>query len=115
MKDFNIGPIVLLLLFILIPLANYILDRMRRRFESRGPRQPMPDPGMRRHPAPPLTGPAPAQPRERSTTTPPATFAYPSSRRRWSRGALFRTKNDVRRTIVAMTILGPCRAYDPPG
>jgi hypothetical protein len=35
-------------------------------------------------------------------------------RDRWSRRALFRSKRDVRRAIVAMTILGPCRAYDPP-
>lgn len=116
MRDFNIGPIVLLLIFILIPLANYVLARMRRRFEQPGPtRQPMPDMGVRRQAATPLPGPASASTRERPDVAPPPIIVITSGRHRWSRGALFRTKNDVRRTIVAMTILGPCRAYDPPG
>jgi hypothetical protein len=29
--------------------------------------------------------------------------------------ALFRTRQDLRRAVVAMTVLGPCRALDPPG
>ena len=107
--------ILLIVLFILVPLANYVLERMRRRVESPRPNQPPPMPDMRaRRPAPAPPTPAPAASRERAQTVPPAPIAATPARSRWSRKALFRTKRDVRRTIVAMTILGPCRAYDPP-
>ena len=114
MRNFSIEPIILLIIFILVPLANYALERMRRRFEPRAPsRQPMPDMGMRRQAAPVATPASPAF-RERVQTAPPDRILAPS-RSRWSRKTLFRTRRDVRRVIVAMTVLGPCRAYDPPG
>ena len=113
MRNFSIEPIILLIIFILIPLANYVLERMRRRFEQSGPRQPVPDMGFRRQAAPNLTPASPA-PRERAQETPPYRVVA-SSRSRWSRKTLFRSRRDMRRVIVAMTVLGPCRAYDPPG
>ena len=112
MRDINFGPILVLIIFILIPLANYVLARMRRRFEQPSPsRQPTPDMGMRRQAAPAVTPASPA-PRERAQAAPPDRISA-SSRRRWSKHTLFRTRRDVRRVFVAMTILGPCRAYDP--
>jgi hypothetical protein len=115
MRNFSIEPIVLLIIFILIPLANYVLERMRRRFEPPAPgRQPMPDRGMRRQAAPVTTPASPAL-RERAQEEAPPNRILPPSRSRWSRKTLFRTRHDVRRVIVAMTVLGPCRAYDPPG
>jgi hypothetical protein len=114
MRNFSIVPIILLIIFILIPLANYVLERMRRRFEPPAPgRQPMPDMGMRRQAAP-VPPPASPAPRERAQEAPPNRILAPSPSR-WSRKTLFRTRHDVRRVIVAMTVLGPCRAYDPPG
>ena len=112
MRDFDLGPIIFLIVFVLIPLINYVLNRMRRRFEQPLPtRQPMPDMGIRRPAAPATT---PTAPRERPEAAPPSRILAPS-RNRWSRKTLFRTRRDVRRVIVAMTVLGPCRAYDPPG
>ena len=114
MRDFGLGPIILLIVFVLIPLINYVLNRMGRRFEQPTPtRQPMPDMGVRRQPVPAPTPASPA-PRERAKAAPPNRILA-SSRSRWSRKTLFRTRRDVRRVIVAMTVLGPCRAYDPPG
>jgi len=110
MRDFDLGPIIFLIVFVLIPLLNYILNRMRRRFEPTPTRQPMPDMGVRRPAAPP----APPASREQAQAAPPNRILAPS-RNRWSRKTLFRTRRDVRRVIVAMTVLGPCRAYDPPG
>lgn len=112
MKNFSFEPIILLLIFILIPLANYVLNRMRRQLQPPGStRQSMPDMGFRRQPeATPLSRAS----RERAWVVPQTRTIMPS-RRRWSGQALFRTKRDVRRVIVAMTVLGPCRAYDPPG
>jgi hypothetical protein len=37
------------------------------------------------------------------------------ARRRSAARALLGTKLDLRRTIVIMTVLGPCRAQEPPG
>ena len=112
MRDFSLEPIIVLIIFILIPLANYVLERMRRRFEPPNPRrQPMPDMGVRRQAAPLPAAPAN---REQAQPAPPDRILTPSPGR-WSRKTLFRTRRDVRRVIVAMTVLGPCRAYDPPG
>ena len=114
MRNFSFEWIVLLLVFVVIPLANYVLGRMRRRFDPpSSSRQPLPDMGFRRQAAPTPTPVSPA-PREQARAAAPTGMITPS-RRRWSRKTLFRTRRDVRRVIVAMTVLGPCRAYDPPG
>lgn len=111
MRDFNFEPIFFLIIFVLIPLANYVLERLRRRFEPPSPtRQPIPDMGARRQAAP---TPASTAPRERTQAAPPNRVVA-SSRSGWSSQTLFRTRRDVRRVIVTMTVLGPCRAYDPP-
>lgn len=39
----------------------------------------------------------------------------PRRRRRYSRQSLFGTPQDVRTAVVIATILGPCRALEPPG
>jgi hypothetical protein len=111
MKNFDLTPIIVLIIFVLIPLLNYILKRMARRFDHPTPsREPMPDMGFRRHAAPSS---APAANREPAHVTPP-TEAMTPPRNRGSRPALFRTRGDVRRAIIAMTLLGSCRAYEPP-
>jgi hypothetical protein len=113
MKNFRIEPIILLIIFILIPLANYVLARMRRRFEPpTRSRQAMPDMGMRRQSAPTTTPASPA-PHERAQAAPASRILEPS-RSHWSRTTLFRSRRDVRRVIVAMRVLGPCRADGPP-
>jgi hypothetical protein len=110
MKNFDLPAIILLLVFVLIPLLNYILKRMARRFEQPTPsRQPMPDIGFRRQAAPPS---ASAGDREGPDVSPPSE-AMTQRRSRGSRPALFRTRSDVRRAMIAMAILGSCRAYDP--
>jgi hypothetical protein len=104
--------IILLAIFILIPLANYVIERMRRRYEPLRPHSGrVPDMGMRRQPLPPA--PASSTRRERPQEAPP-TIQIRRSRNSGSRYTRFRSKRDVRRAIIATTILGPCRAYDPP-
>jgi hypothetical protein len=104
--------LILLILFIAIPLANYILGRMRQRYEPPAPdSRRIPDMGLRRQAAPPP--PAAFARRDRAQEALP-TIAVQPLRRRGSRQTLFRNKRDLRRTIVAMTILGPCRANNPP-
>jgi len=108
--------IILLIIFILIPLANYVLGRMRRRYEPPTPdSRRVPNMGMRRQAAAPAPAPASSTGRERPPAAPPTLVTAPLQPHRRSRRALFRNKRDVRRAIIAMTILGPCRAYDPLG
>lgn len=98
--------LVLLVLFVLLPLANYMLERMRRRYpppphETRR----MPDMGLRRQPRPQVVEPAT---RQRGQEAPRIAVDRPLARH--SGPKLFRNKRDLRRVIIAMTILGPCRA-----
>ena len=77
MRNFNFEPIIVLIIFILIPLANYVLERMRRRFEQPKRTEPrMPDMGSRRQ-APDPTRPSPAccgqENRRQERLAPPAT------------------------------------------
>jgi len=111
MENFNLAPLVLLFVFILVPLLNYFLHRMGRRFEPPMPqRQPPPDMGFQRQAA---RSSGSGSTRESGRTLPPAEVVMPRINRE-SRSALFRSKRDMRRAIIAMTILGPCRANEPP-
>jgi hypothetical protein len=114
MRNFGAVPIILLILFIVVPIINYILavkERQRKqRMESRRlATQPPVEMLIQRAAAPkPAVQSESTHPR---THTPPQRSAEPRSG--WSRQALFRSRRDLRRTIIAMTILGPCRADDP--
>jgi hypothetical protein len=114
MRSIGVTQIVLLVLFIVVPIINYILARKererKRRMESRrSATQPVEVPARR--PAQRQSTVAPEFVASR-TAAPPQPSVRPRDVR--SRQALFRTKRDLRRTIIAMTILGPCRADDPP-
>lgn len=61
-----------------------------------------------RAPAPLPAGPEPIA---RAVPLPYAGPPQPSRRR--TRARLFRTRRDLRRAVVAMTVLGPCRALEP--
>jgi hypothetical protein len=100
--------ILLLLLFVLIPLANYVIERMRRRYGGPPESRRVPDMGMRRQAPPPL----PAR-RERAPE-PPTEIAVARTGGRDFKNTLFESRREIRRVIIAMTVLGPCRANDPP-
>jgi hypothetical protein len=105
--------LILLAAFILVPLANYLLERMRRRYEPAPPESGhIPGIGMRRQAAPPPE-PLSFTSRERATKA-PSMSAVDESQIPQPVHTLFRNKHEVRRVIVAITVLGPCRAYDPP-
>ena len=67
-----------------------------------------------RTPAPaPVLAPRPAPPAIR--TEPPAIRAEPPAPQRLHPArALLKDKRDLRRAVVLMMVLGPCRAQDPP-
>ena len=111
MKNFSLGPIILLILFVVIPLVNYFLNRRARRFEPpAAERQPMADMGFRRQAAPSPASRAAPEPVH--MTAPNAEFTR--RRARAPRRGLFITRRDMRRAIILMTVLGPCRANEPP-
>ncbi|MBI4528960.1 MAG: hypothetical protein HY695_34615 [Deltaproteobacteria bacterium] len=75
MQNFDLAPIIILIIFLLIPLLNYILKRMGRRFEDPTPRrQPTPDMGLRRQAAPSSP---PAANRDPAHVTPPTEAMTP--------------------------------------
>ena len=109
MENFRFEPVVALLLLILIPLANYVLERMRRRFKAPGPaKQPVAGMGMRRQ----AGAPVPVAPSRNVRSHPTQTDSMLALPRRSSRRGLFQNQHDGRRAIVVMTVLGPCRAKE---
>lgn len=105
-------------------LFNYIAQRAARRRqqqEEAQAAQPAAPPaeeelleelwGRTRAPAPvpALTAAPPARPPALPVAAEP-----PAARRRSSLRGLLKDKRDLRRAIVLMTVLGPCRAQEPP-
>lgn len=115
MKTPSFEQIVLLIAFILLPLLNFVMQRIKRRLKSQAP-QEEPVAQIRRPaqatPAPP---PTPRASRNRVHESQAPTISTPLSRSHFTKRALLGTSRDVRRGIILMTILGPCRTFDPPG
>ena len=100
-------------------LFNYVTQQLakkaRQAEEEAAALQPPPDEGppedlWGRGPAAPPRAPEPASP-----ALPERRAAAPEPRRsRKAAELLFRTRTDLRHAVVLMTVLGPCRALDPP-
>jgi hypothetical protein len=110
MQDIPFTQLLVLLAFILFPLINWLLQRMQRRFESQAPRQPPPQPAPRTFAKPPPIE-VIASSRERM---PPAKLPETllSRRNQSIKRSLLRSRRDLRRAIILMTVLGPCRANE---
>jgi hypothetical protein len=108
----SVEQLLFLVLFVLIPLVNLLARWLRKRV----PEPPIPAP-ERREPIPILPRPtvlspvpalAPQHPRATSAERlPDQPLARPAQRRTRL------SPREVRRGIVLMTILGPCRALEP--
>jgi hypothetical protein len=111
MQEIPFTQILVLLAFILYPLLNWLLQRMQRRYQSQAPRQPPSQPAPRTFAkAPPAEIIIPAGP-----PAPPLRVSESLlSRRNQSRRSLFRSRRDLRRAVILMTVLGACRANDTP-
>ena len=116
MKNVSVEHILLILfLFILLPLLNWLLRRLGRRRERQPPQPPyIPAPRQEATVSEPdIPSPQPTRHRIQPREAPPAPAAV--RRRGISPNSLFRTRAEMRRAIILMTILGPCRASDPLG
>ena len=122
MRSLRLEQILLLLAFVLVPLFNLLVRWLRRRAQEQHPPQPAEPPiaapvSREGWPAamPPRVqaiAPAPdeAPRRETRRETPPAPQPRPGRRRAAPLGG----RPAVRRAIVAMVILGPCRGLEEP-
>ena len=110
MQDIPFTQILVVLAFILFPILNWLLQRMQRRFESQLPRQPPPQPAPRTFAKPPTTDIMASSMERMPSVKVPETLL--SRRKRSIKRSLFRNRRDLRRAIILMTVLGPCRAND---
>jgi len=113
MKNLSFGQILLLIVFILVPLINFLMHRARRRLETQTPRDKAVAQMRRQAESTPASLPAPRASRDRLHGSADPAVAAPLSRQRFSQRRLLENRRDVRRGIIIMTILGPCRTFDP--
>lgn len=110
--------LVYALIFAGIMLVNYLLQR----FVKRAQQAPTPEPPPQEDEAPPETlwgrapqaSAEPAMPTERVGRTVAAGVSPARPDQRFGARALFRSRQDIRHAVVVMTVLGPCRAQEPP-
>ena len=112
MQEIPFTQILVLLAFILVPLINLLLERMRRRFETQPPREQPHQPAPRTIAKPPPE--VIASPRARVPAAPARTAIPPRLRPPLRNRAFFSSRRDLRRAILLMAVLGPCRAVDAP-
>ncbi len=106
--------LLFLAVFALVPLINFLLPWLRKRMEGAGARQPEPAP---REAPPRATRPHPLQPARTNVTQEgprrevlPVRI-QPLAVRRFAHGRLG-SRRELRRGIVLMAILGPCRGLE---
>lgn len=117
MKDLDFGQIFLLIVFILVPLIRFVLQRVGRRLEDQMPEEESVTQIRRQAQAAPAPLPTPhashaSRNRVRELQAP--IVLTPLARSHFTKRSLLGTPREVRRGIILMTILGPCRACDPP-
>ncbi len=117
------------LFYALIFVGVILFQIMKRRREAQAPdgsgesdgEPPVPDERFldfgKLEQAAPLAWSPPSLPTPASRAASPreANVVAAGSRRRFSRQSLFRNRLDVQNAVVIATILGPCRAAEPPG
>ena len=99
--------LLILLGAVLVLLINLVTHALRRWGAGKAPQVP-----PRGHRPPPAVV-EPRRAQEEPSTAPPRLAVSPDRPRQRSRGRL-ESRRAVRRGIVLMTILGPCRALEPP-
>jgi len=109
------AQVLILVMVALVMLINLSTRVLRKRRERDAPRRIAPDapqiPPRGPRPPPPVVEPRRA--REGPHGAPLPRAVPPSAARRRAR-SLVGSRREVRRGIILMTILGPCRALEPP-
>lgn len=112
MENMTFDRLLLLLLFILLPVLNWLLGQVlkRRLPQPRSEQQPQPPLPIVVQRRTPITG----KPTQRERTASPPLVAPQRPRRASALRSLLQRKPEIRRGIILMTVLGPCRALEPP-
>jgi hypothetical protein len=114
MENLTFGRILILLLFLLWPLLHWLLGQVRRRRRATRPRAEQPT----LSPFPAGTEKIGARVETKSRRERAAAAPTPKTAARRSRSQAMRrllTDNrEVRRGIISLTVLGPCRALEAP-
>jgi len=126
MKEFSPSDLLLYgLIFLGLLVFNYFMQQAARRRQQEeqqeqlkeeeppAPDEPLPSVWGRRAGAP-AASPSPAAPVERVRGPDVLAAAAAPPRRRAGAKSLFATRRDLRRAVVLMTVLGPCRSQEPP-
>jgi hypothetical protein len=110
MPDIPFVQVFVLLAFVLVPLLIQWLERIRRRFETQARREPPRQPAPRTFAkSPPLEVISSARERAPAPQNAgaPLRLRPPRRERRFFHG-----RRELRRAIVLMEVLGPCRGVD---
>jgi hypothetical protein len=112
MQDIPFVQIVVLLALVLAPLITSLLERIRRRYQTQPPRLPPPQPAPRTFAqSPPAKSPPVdviSSRRDRVPAPREATVPLRSRPQLRNRQFLY-SRRELRRAIVLMEVLGPCR------
>lgn len=109
--------LILLAIFLLVGLLNVVIRWLRQRADASSPETgSSPPPTLGLPPAARTVVPPPAQPTAPAVRAArPPVSRPPQPRRRPAAGGRLHGRADLRRAIVAMTVLGPCRALEDEG
>src|SRR5262245_48353829 len=113
MQNLGIEQVLLLLLFIVPPLITFLLQRVRKRRDHRMPQEKPIEQQLRQGHTPPTPRLPPRDASDRGRGSPARTVPLLANDRVTKKSPLG-TPREVRRGIAIMTLLGPCRAFDPP-
>ncbi len=113
MRDLGLGQIILLIVLILVPLIKFVMQRVGRRPSGQMPSDNSSTdiPRGRRITSTPTSPPRTSRNQVRASEELPVSTL--PSRSRFTKRSMLATRGDVRRGIIMMTILRPCRAFDP--
>jgi hypothetical protein len=114
MNKVSIEQLLILLIFVLVPLLQFIVERLRRGVVI----QPTPDEAVLPTPQPQRMSQTPSVGEAQTSKNVPVAqtqrTASPPHPLQFTRRRLLASREEIRRAIVYKTILEACRADDPP-
>ena len=114
MKSLSLEQIILLIIFIVGPLINILMRRIGRRRQDQTPGRKPATPIRRQTPVSETAPSIARASRTRADASEPPTISASRTTSRFKKNSLLGSRRELRRAIIIMTILGPCRASEPP-
>lgn len=114
MKTLGFDQILILIAFIVLPLLNLLFQRVKRYLEAK-PREGESGPGKAQEAQAVLQQlREPRMPRERLLEIQAPAVSTSLPKRNSATKFTLGSRQEIRRGIILMAVLGACRAYDPP-